>query len=60
MTARPEKIKRPTIWHWTRGLAEACPRCDGCGWYEGGVALQTKCSDCGGTGFVFKAVRQCG
>ena len=27
-----------------------CPRCDGCGWYEGGPAIQTHCEDCNGTG----------
>lgn len=31
---------------------EACDRCDGCGWYEGGVTLKTPCEKCGGTGFA--------
>lgn len=31
---------------------EDCSRCDGCGWYEGGKALQTGCEECGGTGRV--------
>jgi hypothetical protein len=29
-----------------------CDRCDGYGWYEGGVTLQTSCERCGGTGVV--------
>jgi len=31
-----------------------CDRCDGCGWYEGGKALKTKCEKCGGTGVLDK------
>lgn len=30
---------------------EACEYCDGCGWVEGGEALQTTCRQCIGTGF---------
>jgi hypothetical protein len=36
-----------------RGLAPGemeCDACDGCGWVEGGEALQTTCKTCGGTG----------
>jgi len=33
---------------------EYCDRCDGCGWYEGGVTLQTQCEVCGGTGVIDK------
>lgn len=29
-----------------------CERCDGCGWYEGGKTIQTKCEECGGSGVV--------
>lgn len=29
-----------------------CPRCDGCGWYEGGPVLQNTCEVCTGTGVV--------
>lgn len=29
-----------------------CTFCDGCGRYEGGVTLQTKCEVCDGTGYV--------
>ncbi len=29
-----------------------CDRCDGCGWYEGGPTLQTRCEDCNGTGVI--------
>lgn len=29
-----------------------CPRCDGCGWFEGGDVLQTYCPDCDGTGRI--------
>lgn len=29
-----------------------CWRCDGCGWYEGGKTLQTKCEVCAGTGVL--------
>jgi hypothetical protein len=32
--------------------AEYCDRCDGCGWYEGGKAIQTDCEKCNGTGVV--------
>lgn len=35
--------KRVKRWEW-------CPRCDGCGWYEGGKQLITKCEQCKGTG----------
>ena len=31
-------------------LEEDCRRCDGCGWYEGGTAIQTGCEECGGDG----------
>ena len=31
---------------------ETCGDCDGCGWVEGGKALQTKCATCKGTGLV--------
>lgn len=31
---------------------EICMECDGCGWYEGGAALQTHCKACDGTGVV--------
>ena len=27
-----------------------CDNCDGCGWYEGGKKLQTKCEKCRGKG----------
>lgn len=29
-----------------------CDNCDGCGWYEGGKTLQTKCEKCNGAGKV--------
>lgn len=29
-----------------------CDNCDGCGWYEGGKTLQTRCEKCKGTGKV--------
>lgn len=29
-----------------------CERCDGCGWYEGGKTLRTKCEECDGAGVV--------
>jgi len=31
---------------------QTCDNCDGCGWYEGGKTLQTKCEKCNGTGVV--------
>jgi DnaJ-class molecular chaperone len=33
---------------------EWCDQCDGCGWYEGGPALKTACTNCNGTGQVKK------
>lgn len=33
---------------------EFCPRCDGCGWYEGGATIQTPCEMCHGTGVVVR------
>jgi len=33
-----------------------CDRCDGCGWYEGGKTIQTKCEVCNGTGKIEKLV----
>lgn len=35
--------RKPMMW---------CPDCDGCGWVEGGVALQTTCKRCRGKGKV--------
>lgn len=35
-----------------RSNQEWCDRCDGCGWYEGGKTLQTKCEKCNGTGVL--------
>lgn len=29
---------------------ETCGDCDGCGWWEGGPTLKTRCSKCNGTG----------
>lgn len=29
-----------------------CDRCDGCGWYEGGKTLQTRCEVCDGSGVI--------
>lgn len=37
------------------GNQEYCPDCDGCGWYEGGEAIQTTCNKCSGTGIVTPA-----
>jgi hypothetical protein len=31
---------------------EYCDRCDGCGWHEGGEAIQTTCKKCNGTGLI--------
>lgn len=28
-----------------------CDNCDGVGWYEGGVTIQTQCEKCNGTGW---------
>lgn len=28
-----------------------CRACDGCGWYEGGISIQTKCDECNGKGW---------
>lgn len=33
-----------------------CDQCDGCGWYEGGKALQTTCEQCNGTGWMPRAI----
>ena len=38
-------------------VAQGCDRCDGCGWWEGGATLKTKCEKCGGTGVVGSAPR---
>lgn len=35
---------------WKRRVTIDCDRCDGCGWYEGGKAIQTRCAECGGAG----------
>jgi hypothetical protein len=52
------------VWYRDRDLTDAevaaiirtrpveCERCDGVGWVEGGVALHTSCSACGGSGVV--------
>jgi DnaJ-class molecular chaperone len=47
---RPAKEKKRVtrkrvLWEW-------CPRCDGCGWYEGGKTLGTTCEQCKGTGKI--------
>lgn len=34
---------------------EECRDCDGCGWYEGGPTLQTRCEKCGGSGVVSRS-----
>lgn len=33
-------------------FGQFCDFCDGCGWYEGGPTLKTRCPECGGTGRV--------
>lgn len=40
-----KRVKQGPPWEW-------CPRCDGCGWYEGGKTLQTECEQCKGTGKI--------
>jgi hypothetical protein len=39
-------------WHLSRGLAEYCGDCDGCGWVEGGKTIKTECKACAGAGLV--------
>lgn len=50
--SRKEPPRRP----WNYGLhKEICMDCDGCGWVEGGKALQTGCEKCKGRGTVYAA-----
>ena len=35
-----------------RPTQKYCDECDGCGWYEGGTAIQTVCKKCNGAGVV--------
>ena len=35
-----------------------CDYCDGCGWYEGGKCIQTKCDKCDGHGVVLTEGRK--
>jgi uncharacterized phage protein (TIGR01671 family) len=37
--------------------SKLCDQCDGCGWYEGGPAIQTQCEHCNGTGQIEEADR---
>lgn len=37
--------------------SKLCDQCDGCGWYEGGPAIQTQCEHCYGTGQIEEADR---
>ncbi len=36
--------------------SEICSDCDGCGWNEGGEALQTTCKTCNGKGVIMKPI----
>lgn len=40
-----------------RANLEYCDLCDGCGWYEGGKTIKTKCAKCQGTGVVSKEIQ---
>ena len=33
-------------------MRKECGDCDGCGWNEGGTALQSRCKTCDGTGMT--------
>jgi hypothetical protein len=48
---RQEEILNITYGNPTEEYQE-CNRCDGCGWYEGGKTIQTKCEVCHGTGKI--------
>lgn len=47
----------PSVEEAPKSHLEYCERCDGCGWYEGGPQMQTKCEVCNGTGVVRKPGR---
>lgn len=34
-------------------VPQECDRCDGIGWHEGGMVLETTCQRCGGSGVIF-------
>jgi hypothetical protein len=66
LAAKGEEVERlrPDAEKW-RELMEAtklkamvpqeCDRCDGVGWHEGGMVLETTCQRCGGSGVIFPA-----